>query len=193
MDLKRATDIIGVSLSACSSCPERIEKAWNKTLLRVHLDKCAGAESKQRAQEVNEAKEVLLSFFLPRSEGDKKEAMLREQEEERKRQQEETKAKFHAWAEKQWEEGDAKMKAWRRERYARNSKERPEGARIHRKIEDYEEGQALIEEMKKFVNEHFKLAKGAKSAANIMLIRFMGTRKTTTRLKENLLCVTSSG
>ena len=74
----------------------------------------------------------------------------------------------------------------RRERYAKNRKKRPEGARVHRKIGDYKEGRALLGEIKEFVKERFTASDVGKVAAKGVLAAFKGSRNSTSQLQVNL-------
>jgi DnaJ domain len=165
MNLFTAASVLGISLNACRD-KKSIEKAWKQKLLTVHPDKCSHLSSHEQTQAVNEAKEVLIEHFMPTSAQEKMEKQQREHEEEQKKQAEEQKK--------------------RSEEQRKNKKKRPEGARIHRKIEEYQEGKAFIEEMKKFVKEHFEPSDCIKVVVNIILLSFIATRGKTTTLEQNL-------
>ena len=96
--------------------------------------------------------------------------------------EQEAKAKFDAYCDELYNRGQAQ----RRERYAKNRKKRPEGARVHRKIEEYEEGKALVELMKKFVKESFLATHDGYVQVNTMAAAFEELKPGMTTLEKNL-------
>lgn len=154
--------------------PQLIRKAWKRKLKSVHPDKNTSCSATERTQKLNQAKDVLLGAEDPLIK------VQRETEEERV-----AKEKEQAEAQKKLDELWEKARQAQRERYVRNRKKRAEGSRIHRRIEDYSEGKALIEDMKSFFKNNFTSKAEHVSMADIMNL-FVKSRSNTTDLERRL-------
>jgi len=177
MLFKEALILLGLSWSDCDN-PKEINRAWKQKLLYVHPDKSKVRNATERTQRLNEAKDVLLAEFATEEDLLAKEEQ--EAEEERAASEKE-KAAF----EQKCNEMNQKAELDLRERYTKNRRKRAEGSRIHRKIEDYPEGKALVEDMKTFFKDSFISESAYVSMADIMLL-FVKSRENTSDLEKRL-------
>ena len=177
MLFEEALILLGLSWSDCDN-PKEINRAWKQKLLYVHPDKSKVRNATERTQRLNEAKDVLLAEFATEEDLLAKEEQ--EAEEERAAYEKE-KAAF----EQKCNEMNQKAELDLRERYTKNRRKRAEGSRIHRKIEDYPEGKALVEDMKTFFKDSFISESAYVSMADIMLL-FVKSRENTSDLEKRL-------
>jgi len=177
MLFEEALILLGLSWSDCDN-PKEINRAWKQKLLYVHPDKSKVRNATERTQRLNEAKDVLLAEFATEEDLLAKEEQ--EAEEERAASEKE-KAAF----EQKCNEMNQKAELDLRERYTKNRRKRAEGSRIHRKIEDYPEGKALVEDMKTFFKDSFISESAYVSMADIMLL-FVKSRENTSDLEKRL-------
>ena len=177
MLFEEALILLGLSWSDCDN-PKEINRAWKQKLLYVHPDKSKVRNATERTQRLNEAKDVLLAEFATEEDLLAKEEQ--EAEEERAASEKE-KAAF----EQKCNEMNQKAEQDRRECYTKNRRKRAEGSRIHRKIEDYPEGKALVEDMKTFFKDSFISESAYVSMADIMLL-FVKSRENTSDLEKRL-------
>ncbi len=151
MQIFEALSLLGLSIRDRNN-KEVIRAAWKKKIYDAHPDRNSSSNTLKVAQALNEAKDILLGES--ESEIDK---FLREKREEalaKKKADEQSQAVHHEYMRKR-EELDAKERELKRERYNKNRKKRAPESRVHRKIENYPEGKALIEEMRSFFKENF--------------------------------------
>ena len=109
---------------------DAIRAAWKRKIRGAHPDRNASVHATRNAQILNEAKDVLLKMF--EDVVDKKQ---REDEEERRAR-----------------EAEALQAQFKNDETTRGTR-----GRVHRKLENYPEGRALIEEMKMFFKNNFVL------------------------------------
>jgi hypothetical protein len=162
-----------------------ILKAWKQRIRGTHPDKNhRGQENATEAtQQLNEAKDTLLDIF-----NDPYEKKIKEDEEERvsrEKEQAEREAD-NAELRQKCEDMYNKMKAHRRENYSTNRKKRLPTTRVHRKINDYLEGKALVEEMQMFFREKFMEKVNSTLLVGDILYYFIKSRDHTTDLEANL-------
>lgn len=162
-----------------------IHKAWKRKLKSAHPDKNASLNATERTQLLNEAKDVLMAQFedplaklLNQVE---EEHAAREKEKDLETEKEKEKAALERWMEGMKEES----KEARRERYARNRKKRTEDTRMHRRIEEYPEGRALVKEMTEFFKENFQYKAGHVLMCDLLEL-FIKSREKTTGLEKRL-------
>ena len=147
MQIFEALFLLGLSSNDREN-KEAIRAAWKKKIYDAHPDRNSSPNTLKLAQALNEAKDVLLGSS--ESEFDRLSREIREENLAKKRAAEQSKSAFEEFIYQQEE----KEKERRRERYNKNRKKRAPESRVHRKIESYPEGKALIEEMKSFFQEH---------------------------------------
>jgi DnaJ-class molecular chaperone len=174
MFIHEALTLLGLSWSDRNNT-QAINRAWRHKLLSVHPDRNTSCDATERAQQLNQAKDVLLAQFE-----DPLAKMKRQADEERVAAEKE-KAAY----EQELEEMKRKAKQDQRDRYTKNRKKRVEGTRIHRKIEDYPEGKALIEEMTTFFKDNFVSKCEHVSMADMMDL-FTKSRDNTSDLEKRL-------
>ena len=167
----------------------RIKRVWKQKIKDIHPDKNQqGQENATKAtQKLNEARDTLLQNFINVHEkkliDDEEERVLRE------RQQAEAEIKRQAEVDqlqKKYEDMYDKMKASRRERYNKNRKKRLATARVHRNINEYNEGKKLVEEMQKFFQEEFEAAANSTLMICDIMDIFIKSRENTSALERNL-------
>jgi hypothetical protein len=95
-------------------------------------------------------------------------------------------AKSHQKSDEELEKLYQRAQELRRERYAKYRKKRPEGARVHRRVEDYKEGKAFMKEMRAFVKDRFTASEIGKATCKDVLAAFKGSRNSTSQLEVNL-------
>ena len=171
-DIHEALSLLGLSWKDRDN-HTKIKEAWKNKVRLVHPDKNTISNATEQTQRLNEAKDVLLAE-------DPLVKLQREAEEERAAMEKE-KADYQ----RHLDELRAKAKQAQRERYTRNRKKRAEGSRVHRKIEDYPEGKALMEEMKTFFKDKFTSKDEHVSMADILRL-FVKSRDNTTDLEKRL-------
>ena len=174
MFIHEALTLLGLSWSDRNNT-QAINRAWKRKLLSVHPDKSTSNNANEQTQQLNRAKDVLLE----QSE-DMFDKLKRQAEEERAAYEKE-KAAF----EQKCNEMHEKARQARRERYAEKRKKRAEGSRVHRKVEDYPEGKALIEEMKTLFKNRFVSKIEHVSMADMMDL-FVKSRDSTSDLEKHL-------
>ena len=135
---------------------DAIRSAWKRKLKEAHPDKNSTSDTTKTAQKINEAKDVLWGQFENTLEKELREAeeerLAREKEQESKRKQkEEENEKIRRYTQELYEKAEKNHK----ETYMKNRKKRVPGSRVHRKLDDYPEGRAFIEEMKVFFKSRF--------------------------------------
>ena len=124
---------------------QAIRTAWKRRLKEIHPDKNLAAGATAYAQQINEAKDTLCSFFvdvdqkMKDNEDDERKAREKEQEEHRR----------------QMDELQRRVQKQQYEKRMKNRKKRAEGSRIHRRAEQCEEGTALLQEMEAFFRKRF--------------------------------------
>lgn len=164
--------------------PDAICQAWKQKIKSSHPDKSTSLGATQWVQKLNQAKDVLLSHFE-----DPENKIQQEAEEERKAQEkEEIAAKKLLDEQAQYEKEQQALKAEqqaRRERYAKNRKKRAEGTRMHRRIEEYEDGRALVDEMRSFFKSYF-VGKPAYMFMSQIMDLFIKSRDNTSELEKRL-------
>jgi hypothetical protein len=198
MDFGVALAILGFSRGSVLD-ESIIRKAWKIRIARVHPDKSSDPRALQSSQAINEAKDVLLGvvsgvFGKVSKEWDEEEqerlAKKRDRDEherlaeQRKKDQEEA---HQASLRKFEEDYDAhwnRVKAMRRANHARNRKPRAPGSRIHKKIEDYDEGKALINRIKNLVVTCFEEKTGARVLCSELLEVFTQSNMEGTEEKD---------
>jgi curved DNA-binding protein CbpA len=186
MQWLEAMTILGLTYSQIQD-ETAIRQAWKQSLLLFHPDKNRQAkdDATEQTQRLNEAKEVLhkkLSEDKCDNISSMYERNLREREqveaEAKRRQTEEDLKECEKWA---------KIRAEaRRECYARKRKKRAPGARVHRKIDSYQEGKALVDEMNKFFQERLVSKPWNKILVKDILNNFVTSRNAATKLETNL-------
>lgn len=179
MHLSEALSILGLAFAEIHD-ESKIKQAWKQKIRVTHPDKKnqRGQENATKAtQRLNEAKDTLLEMFV-----DSHEKELREDEEERARRREED-AQFEQKCDNLYN----KMMADHRKRYNMNNrKKRLPTSRVHKNINDYQEGKALVEEMQKFFREKFKADTNNTLLVSDILHIFTKSRDHTTDLEKNL-------
>ena len=182
-----AMSILGLRLACDESWDETaIQRAWKKKIRLVHPDKNLqkNEESTKLSQQLNEAKDTLLRRLTGSDDGEQERADELKRERER-RAHEKGMAEQEA-KRKEWEQMYAKMREIRRQNYARNRRKRAPDARVHRKIGDYKEGQALVQEMTAFFQGKFVSNPWNKLLVQDVLDLFVSSRDSTTDLEKNL-------
>ena len=168
----------------------KIKQAWKQKVKYVHPDKSSQHSQEsatQATQRLNEAKDTLLKQFH-----DPFEQQCREDEEERavrekqRAEAEARKAEEDARFRKKCDDLFDRAKAIRHERQIKNRRKRLPTARVHRKINDYQEGKALVEEMQKFFQDKFKEATNNVLWSSEILDLFVKSRDTTSTLEIHL-------
>ena len=179
MHLLEALSILGLAFAEIHD-ETKIKQAWKQKIRETHPDKNdhRGQENATKStQLLNEAKDTLLEKFI-----DLHEKKLREDEEERARRREED-AQFEQKCDNLYN----KMMADHRKRYNMNNrKKRLPTSRVHKNINDYQEGKALVEEMQKFFREKFKADTNNTLLVSDILYIFTKSRDHTTDLEKNL-------
>ena len=164
-----------------------IKRAWKLKIRLVHPDKNLqrNQESTKLSQQLNEAKDMLLHRISECNDNEQEKADELERLERERRAHEKEMADLQAKT-SEWEQMYAKMREVRRENYARNRKKRAPEARVHRKIGDYKEGQALIQEMTTFFQNAFVSNPWNKLLVQDVLNLFVSSRDSTSDLEKNL-------
>lgn len=168
-----AMTILGLNYDEC--CDEQaIKRAWKQKVRLAHPDKNmqSNEQSTKQTQLLNEAKDVLLN----RISGDD------DQEDERRAEEYEKQARKKAEAEREarhqeWDELHKKWLEARRERFVKNRKKRAPGSRAHRKITEYKEGKAFMDEMEAFFQENITCKSWNKLLVKDILDLFIKSRK----------------
>ena len=213
MDIFEAISILG--LSRDESWDETvIAHVWKKKIFNAHPDKNLDKreESTKLSQRVNEARDMLqerlfkfpgamgrLEWELTNAKEEEakraREKKMAEQEKKRAREEEEKRAdeEEKKRARDKWMEEDKakrdKRNEIRRAKYikTRRKREPGPGTRMYRNFDDYEEGQALVQEMKTFFQDKFVSSPGNKRLlVQDVLDLFVSSRDTTTELEKNL-------
>lgn len=132
--------------------PGAICKAWKHKLRLAHPDKSTSLNATEHTQRLNLAKEVLLERFE-----DPETTQRRRAEEERAAKERERQRAEETQRELEKRASDIQDNAqWlQRERYARNRRKRAPSARVHRRIEEYEQGKGLVDDMRSFFSNRF--------------------------------------
>lgn len=164
-----------------------IKRAWKLKIRLVHPDKNLqrNQESTKLSQQLNEAKDMLLQRISECNDNEQEKADELERLARERRAHEKEMADLQAKT-SEWEQMYAKMREVRRENYARNRRKRAPEARVHRKIGDYKEGQALIQEMTTFFQNKFVSNPWNKLLVQDVLNLFVSSRESTSDLEKNL-------
>jgi hypothetical protein len=171
MDIGVALAVLGFSRYSVLDA-EIIKKAWKARIAKVHPDKNSSPGALKSSQMLNEAKDVLMGTLDVLFESKQMQA----EEEERLAKQKEKEDAHQAFLRKFEQDCDAhweKVRAFKRANYARNRKPRAAGSRIHKKIEDYQEGKALINRIKDFFAKCFEEKSGAHTLCSELLDCFV--------------------
>lgn len=194
MLLHDAMSMLGLQFTEISN-KSIIDRAWRTMIKKVHPDKHDRANehaATQQTQLLNQAKDMLLERlrFL-NGEVDYERVLRDEQDEKMAREKVRKDAETRQQAEKErrqeeYEAIRARVLKTRRERYAKNRKKRAPGSRIHRKIDEYEEGAALVEEMQTFFRKRFEHSHCNKIMTSEVLTLFLESREATTDLEQRL-------
>jgi len=174
MQIHAALTLLGLCWSDHNNT-QAIKKAWKQKVLSVHPDKSTSHTANEQTQQLNNAKDVLLAQTEDLLD------KLEQQAEEERAAYEKEKAVFEQKCNEIYE----KAQQARHERYTQKRKKRAEGSRVHRKVEDYPEGKALIEEMKTLFKNRFVSKEEHVSMADIMDL-FVKSREITTDLEKHL-------
>ena len=126
---------------------DAIRAAWKRKIRGAHPDRNASVHATRNAQILNEAKDVLLKMF--EDVVDKKQ---REHEEERRAREQREHEEERRAREKEQAEAILRKAQFKNDETTRGTR-----GRVHRKLENYPEGRALIEEMKMFFKNNFVL------------------------------------
>ena len=154
-----ALTLLGLS-SSDHHKTQAINSAWRRKVLTVHPDKSMSHDATYRTQQLNQAKDLLLTHY---------EDLL-------------TERKCPAEA----SEKEQKAAQAQHKHCAKKRKKRAEGSRVHRKIQDYTEGKALIEEMETFFMDSFISNPEYVSLADIMHLFMKSRKKITSDLASDL-------
>jgi hypothetical protein len=162
MDFGVALSVLGFSLFSVLDA-DVINKAWRTRIRRVHPDKNSNPGALKSSQMLNEAKDVLMGTLDDDDDSSESETMQAEEDEriaKHKDQEAARQASLHKYEEEcdaHWE----RVRAMRRANHARNRKPRAPGSRIHRRVESYDEGKALIKRIKDVFLKCFEERQGA--------------------------------
>jgi curved DNA-binding protein CbpA len=146
-----AMTILGLNYDEC--CDEQaIKRAWKQKVRLAHPDKNmqSNEQSTKQTQLLNEAKDVLLDRIS--GDDDREDERRAEEYEKQARKKEEAEREARH---KEWDELYKKGLEARQERFVKNRKKRAPGSRAHRKITEYKEGKAFMDEMEAFFQEKF--------------------------------------
>jgi curved DNA-binding protein CbpA len=171
----------------------KIKQVWKQKIKHVHPDKNKHTEqesSTNATQLLNEARDALLepfhdSSYEKKRQEDEEEQVLREKrraEAEAKRQAEDTTFEQKS--------GTSHVKFTtndnKRENLNKIRKKRLPTSRVHRNINEYKEGKALIEEMQTFFQDSFKEVPDNVLWVGDILDLFVKSRDSTSVLETNL-------
>lgn len=164
-----------------------IKRAWKQKIRLVHPDKNlqSNKESTKLSQQLNEAKDMLLRRLSDCNDDEQEKADELERLAQERRAREKEMEDLQA-NRKEWDQMYDKMKEVKRANYARNRRKRAPEARVHRKIGDYKEGQALIQEMTTFFQNKFVSNPWNKLLVQDVLNLFVSSRDSTSDLEKNL-------
>lgn len=197
MSVLEALDTLGLTVRDVTD-EAAIQRAWKQGMKRVHPDKnflMSTTESTRLTQKLNEARDILFNRLRAHQPaqtayGHEQERMAREREraeqaarekreaDERAREDELFKKQCDAWYEKGQEA--------RRERFVKNRRKRAPGTRVHKRIGDYREGKALIQEMTAFFHGNLMVQQCNKLPVQDILDHFINSRESTSDLEINL-------
>lgn len=173
MDLGVALALLGFSRFSVLN-EDIIKKAWKIRIAKVHPDKNSDPGALKSSQMLNEAKDVLMGTMdvqvdAKRMEAEEKERLDKQMRKNREDERQAFLRKFEQDCDAYWE----KVKAIKRANYAKNRKPRAPGSRIHKKIEDYDEGKALVGRIKDVFAKCFEERPGAHVLCNELLSFFL--------------------
>ena len=189
MRLSEAASILGLAFAEIHN-ESKIKQAWKQKIRETHPDKyhTRQEDATKATQRLNEAKDTLLEKFTYPYE-----KKLREDEEEcvlSEKQQERRRAEDAQFEQKCGEMYDKMKAAYKRERHnnMNKKKKRLPTTRVHRNINDYQEGKALVEEMKRGFKEMFEEADASSTlmVGDILDLFIKSRDHHTTDLETNL-------
>jgi hypothetical protein len=149
-----------------------IRRTWKEKIKEAHPDKNTSENALMHSQLLNGAKDMLLARLETRD--SKKKKKMQDAADETKARKEDEKKKF-MMEEERLERLRKEEEEWnmQEEPPKKTMKSRAPGTRVHRNIEEYNEGAELVKKMKEFFAGNFEEKHGAHVLCSEILTRFI--------------------
>jgi hypothetical protein len=169
MKIDAALSVLGIEFSECKN-KSRIRSAWKSKLRAIHPDKNKCIDSTKQAQDLNEAKELLLAcndnYDVNKENEDEKESVHESTLDEKMNIQ-------------------AEILRERKLHFVKNRKKRPPGTRAHRKSNLHDT--PVLTEMRTFFSNNFTKCFNKRHVfVSDIQNRFFRSRNDTTSLEKGL-------